>query len=130
VAWPHDGGTGAGVQTNDTIAVIYRKLGLNMLPSHATFLGGGYNTEAGVMVMEERFAGRKLMVAARLFDWFDEYAGYHRKDGKIVKVDDDLMSATRVGIMDLRHARTIERFALHRPAIGPPLARDIDFPLC
>jgi len=32
------------------------------------------------------------------------------KDGKVVKIDDDLMSATRVGLHDLRFARTFENF--------------------
>ena len=31
---------------------------------------------------------------------------YHRKDGRLVKLDDDLISATRYGLMSLRHART------------------------
>jgi hypothetical protein len=31
---------------------------------------------------------------------------FHRKDGKVVKEHDDLMAATRYGIMILRHART------------------------
>ena len=114
VAWPHDGGTGGGVQTNDTIANIYKKLGLNMLPTHATFIDGGYNFEAGITVMEERLAGKKLLVATHLYDWFDEYGGYHRMNGKINKVDDDLMSATRVGCMDLRFAKTVERFHVRR----------------
>src|SRR6185312_845841 len=32
VAWPHDGGKGGSMFSGDTIAVIYKKLGLNMLP--------------------------------------------------------------------------------------------------
>jgi phage terminase large subunit-like protein len=110
VAWPHDGGVGAGVQTNETIAQIYKKLGLNMRLTHATFPDGGYNFEAGITVMEERIAAKKLLVAAHLYDWFDEYGGYHRLDGKVVKVDDDLMSATRVLCMDLRFAKRTEQF--------------------
>jgi phage terminase large subunit-like protein len=112
VAWPHDGGTGAGVQTNDTIATVYKKLGLNLRSTHATFPppDGGYNFEAGVTMMEERFEGKKLLVAAHLFQWFDEYGGYHRENGRVVKVDDDLLSATRVGLMDLRFARTFDKF--------------------
>lgn len=129
-AWPHDGGVGAGVQTNDTIAQIYKKLGLNMLPTHATFPNGGYNTEAGVTLMEERLAAKKLLVAGHLFAWFDEYAGYHRLDGKLVKVDDDLMSATRIGIMDLRRAKTVERFSVIRSSGDPaPIAAGVDFDL-
>ena len=39
-------------------------------------------------------------------DWFDEYRLYHRKDGRVHKEGDDLMSATRYAVMMLRHART------------------------
>jgi len=128
VAWPHDGGTGAGVMTNDTIATSYKKLGLAMRPTHATFPDGGYNFEAGIQIMEERLAGKKLRVAAHLVDWFDEYGGYHRKDGKVVKVDDDLMSATRVGLMDLRYAKTFESFpAMARMGAVSPIAAGTDF---
>ena len=49
------------------------------------------------------YAG-KLKVAKHLGDWFEEFRLYHREDGKIVKVGDDLMSATRYGLMMLRHA--------------------------
>jgi hypothetical protein len=31
---------------------------------------------------------------------------YHRKDGKVVKIDDDLMDATRYALMMKRHAIT------------------------
>ena len=31
---------------------------------------------------------------------------YHREDGKVVKEGDDLMSATRIGLMMLRYAKT------------------------
>jgi hypothetical protein len=102
VAWPHDGGRGAGIITGETVAEIYKKLGLSMRPTHAIFPDGGYNFEAGVTVMEERLASGKLRVAVHLVEWFDEYSGYHRVNGLVNKVDDDLLSATRVGCMDLR----------------------------
>ncbi len=38
--------------------------------------------------------------------WFEEFRMYHRVDGLIVKERDDLMSATRVGVMMLRFAST------------------------
>jgi hypothetical protein len=128
VSWPHDGGTGAGVQTNDTIAAIYKKLGLAMRPTHATFPDGGYNFEAGITMMEERLGGKKLLVAGHLFDWFDEYSGYHRDNGRVVKVDDDLLSATRIGCMDLRFAKTFENFpAMRRLHQTSPIALGTDF---
>jgi hypothetical protein len=36
---------------------------------------------------------------------FDEYVGYHRINNLVHKVDDDLLSAIRVGIMDLKATR-------------------------
>ena len=43
-------------------------------------------------------------VAKHLEDWFEEFRTYHRKDGKVVKLDDDLMAATRYAVMMLRYA--------------------------
>ena len=34
-------------------------------------------------------------------DWFKEFRSYHRKDGKIVPMNDDLMSATRYACMSV-----------------------------
>ena len=50
-------------------------------------------------------AGR-FKVFKYLNDWFDEFRLYHRKDGKVHKEGDDLMSATRYAVMMLRYART------------------------
>lgn len=128
VAWPHDGGKGAGIQTNDTIATTYKKLGMNMRPTHATFKDGGYNFEAGITEMEERLASGRLRVAPHLVEWFDEYQGYHRKDGLVVKVDDDLMSATRVLCMDIRFARAAAEFKQASGYFAPtPIAVGTDF---
>jgi hypothetical protein len=38
-------------------------------------------------------------VFSTLNDWWEEFRMYHRKDGLIVKVRDDLMSATRYAMM-------------------------------
>ena len=48
--------------------------------------------------------------AMRANDWFDEFRLYHRKDGKVHKEGDDLMSATRYAVMMLRHARTAAEY--------------------
>ena len=114
VAWPHDGGKGAGIVTGETIAATYKKLGLAMRGTHATFPDGGYNFEAGITLMDERLSSGKLKVASHLFEWFDEYQGYHRVKGLVHKVDDDLLSATRVLCMDLRFAKPKDQFAAFR----------------
>lgn len=105
VAWPHDGlqhDKGSGEQLAD----IYRKQGLNMLAERATFHDGTNGVEAGVMDMLTRMETRRLRVNRKLSQWFEEFRLYHREDGKLVKERDDLISATRYGIMMLRHAET------------------------
>ena len=119
VAWPHDGGVGGSIVSGDTIAATYKKLGLNMLPKHATFPDRGYNFEAGIADMQNRFSGKpRLLIAAHLHQIFDEYQGYHRVDGLVNKIDDDLLSAIRVLCMDIRHAKTADHFLRSRLSRG------------
>ena len=60
----------------------------------------------------------KFKVFSPLLDWFEEFRLYHRKDGKVVKEGDDLLAATRYGVMMLRFAEMIyrkrERFSRRR----------------
>jgi phage terminase large subunit-like protein len=115
VAWPHDALQHDKGGNCEQIAVQYRKQGVNMLNHHATHPpdpaqnqkegDGGYSLEAGIMDLLNRMQTGRLKVAAHLQDWWEEFRLYHRKDGKIVAVGDDLMSATRVMAMMLRHAK-------------------------
>lgn len=115
VAWPHDGlqhDKGSGEQ----LAEIYRDHGVRMLKHRATHPPaagqeegqGGNSVEAGLLDMLERMQTGRFKVAAHLEDWFQEFRMYHRKDGKIVKIDDDLLSATRYAMMMLRFAKVQE----------------------
>lgn len=102
-AWPHDGlqhDKGSGEQ----LAELYRLQGLELLPERATFDDGSNGVEAGLMDMLDRMQTGRLKVSKHLAEWFDEFRLYHRKDGKVVKERDDLMSATRYAIMMLRFA--------------------------
>jgi phage terminase large subunit-like protein len=105
VAWPHDGAArekGSGEQ----LAAIYKRNGLAMLPTHATHAKtGGFSTEAGIADMLLRFRQGRLKVAKNLYEWKAEFEGYHRKDGLIVKENDDLMSASRIACMQIRSAK-------------------------
>jgi len=67
---------------------------------------GGNGVEAGLMDMLDRMQTGRFKVAAHLQDWWEEFRLYHRDNGKIVKLNDDLLSATRYAIMMLRHAKT------------------------
>ncbi len=106
VAWPHDGGM-TGFGSTETFAATYRKLGLAMLPMHATFKDGGYSFENGIAEMESRFATGRLLIASHLTEFFDEYRGYHRVNNLVHKVDDDLLSAFRVLCMQIRSAKVL-----------------------
>jgi hypothetical protein len=126
VAWPHDGNKREHDGT--VIAAKYRKEGLLMLGKHATFNEGGYSTEAGILDMDQRMQNGKFKVGAHLTDWFDEYHNYHRKDGLIVKVRDDIMSATRIGVMQIRSAKLVPlggKIITRGPDAG--LATGLDF---
>jgi hypothetical protein len=104
-AWPHDGlqhDKGSGEQ----LAAQHAAQGLNMLPKRATFEDGTNGVEAGLFDMLSRMQTGRLKVASHLAEWFDEKRMYHRKAGKVVKVRDDLLSATRYGLMMLREAVT------------------------
>lgn len=109
-SWPHDGlqhDKGSGVQ----LAAQYRQQGLRMLHEHAQYPEEDSDTrvsrtsvEAGLADMLDRMQTGRLKVFDHLNDWFEESRLYHRKDGKVVKEADDLMSATRYLIMMLRYA--------------------------
>lgn len=135
VFWPHDGGRAASVMSGETIAMVYKKLGLMMRPTWAQFTDGSFRFDNGIDEMDRRFATGRLKVASHLSEWFDEYMGYHRDNGLVVKQDDDLMSATRQLVMDIRYAKPPEQFRLaskfRRGGGGTEgnLARDIDFDL-
>lgn len=105
VAWPQDGT--AREKSGEVISGLYKKEGLRMLPDHATFPNGGYSTEAAIEEMLEREATGRLKVAAHLQDYFEERRFYHRKDGLIVKLKDDILSATQKGLMMKRFAKPV-----------------------
>lgn len=120
-AWPHDGlqhDKGSG----EALKEQYKAQGLNMLADKATHPpaqgepegSGGNGVEAGVLDMLDRMQTGRLKVFSNLNDWFQEFRMYHRKDGKIVKLDDDLMSATR-------YANMMKRFAVIKPAPLAPI---------
>jgi phage terminase large subunit-like protein len=112
VAWPRDGlqtdkGSGIG------LAQQYRDQGVNLLPqafTNAMAPGdtgkGNQNIEPGIMSMLHRMEVGKFKVFPHLTEWFKEFRAYHRKEGKIVPVNDDIMSATRYA------SQSLERFGI------------------
>jgi hypothetical protein len=102
-----------------------------MLKTHATFSkeeGGGNSVEAGVSDMLERMREGRLKVFTTCQDWLGEFRMYHRADGQIVKERDDLLSATRYGIMMRRHAKPLNQLG-RRKGTGTKsrMAKGVDF---
>jgi phage terminase large subunit-like protein len=110
VAWPHDGASrqqGTGVQLYKYYQGTPAQPGLVMRPTHAAFPLNNYATEAGVLDILARMREGRFEVAANCTKWLEEARSYHRKNGLIVKLNDDLMSATRQAVMDIRYAKSI-----------------------
>ena len=116
VAWPHDGlNTEKG--TGDELVKAYENEGLNMLSLKATNPPdfrqgqkegeGGNSVEASIMDMYERMETGRFKVFKTCRYFLEEVRTYHRdENAKIVKLRDDVISATRYAHMMLRHART------------------------
>lgn len=128
VAWPQDG-TAREKGSGEPLSKLYQAEGLSMLPDPAMWPDGGNSTEAGILDMQERFASGRLKIAAHLSDFFAEYREYHRKDGQIVKVHDDIMSAVRQIIMAKRFARAVPLGKTKARRGEATQCRDVDFDL-
>ena len=66
---------------------------------------GGNSVEAGVMEMITRFQTKRLKIFENQGKLMEELRMYHRKEGKIVPMNDDVISALRYAVMSLRKAR-------------------------
>ena len=109
VAFPHDGlqhDKGSGIQ----LAQQYRDLGVYMLPDHFTNppaegkLNGNNSIEAGISEMLQRFETGRLQIFESCAETLEEMRLYHRKNGKVVPIKDDLISAMRYAVL------SVERF--------------------
>lgn len=103
-AWPADGlqtEKGSGREQR----AYYKDAGWKMLPDFATWPDGSNGVEAGLYEMRAMMSKGKFKVFRGLRNWFAEFNQYHRDDkGNIVKIRDDLMSATRYAYMMRRLA--------------------------
>lgn len=103
-SWPHDGHNQTLAGAGLPLAKQFGEHGLNMLGKHATYSDGSNAVEAGLMDMLDRMQTGRFKVFSHLEKWFGEFRLYHRDEGRVVKKKDDLMSATRYGVMMLREA--------------------------
>ena len=80
------------------------------------------------MEMQDRMTTGRFKVAAHLSEWFEEFRLYHRKDGQIVKLRDDFLSATRVALMMKRFAKQLPILSGERPKRPKQIQADgVDF---
>lgn len=106
VAWPmdaHQGDRLAGTKIKDH----YAKEGCLMLPTHAQYPDGSNSVWAGITEIQQRALQGKFKVFSTCNEWFEEFRMYHLEDNQIVKVDDDLLDATRYAGMMARMAKTV-----------------------
>lgn len=122
IAWPHDGlaeDKGSGIPLADH----YRKEGLNLLefkfsnpPSEGQKEGqGGNGVEVGLIEMNDRMKSGGLKVFSTCSEFFEEKSTYHRKEGKLIKLNDDCISACRYAIQSLRFAEVEAKPVLYSP---------------
>jgi hypothetical protein len=129
VAWPQDG-TARSKSDGLPLSMQYKKAGALMLPSHATWPDGSVSTEAGIMELQERMATGRFKAAKQLSDFYEEFHMYHRKDGQIVKIKDDILSALRIAVMQKRSGQAVAlggRF--YKRNRGDGIAEGLDFDL-
>lgn len=119
VAWPHDGNN--DMAAGPALAGQYRTAGLKMLKEHATHEAGGNSVEAGLMEMYDRMTTGRWKVFSTCQAWFEEFRLYHRKDGKVVKVLDDTLSASRYAYMMRRFAQVRQAEKLPKVRTFQPL---------
>ena len=67
-------------------------------------LNGNNSVEAGISILLQRMETGRLYIFKSCVSTFEEMRLYHRKNGKVVPIKDDLLSAMRYG------ALSIERF--------------------
>ena len=112
VIWPQDGRQ-ADKGSGKNLTEQYKKEGVNMChdwftnpPQQGMKDGtGGNSVEAGIMEMMTRMQTKRLKIFKNQSKMLEELRMYHRKDGKIVPINDDLISAMRYCIMSLRKTR-------------------------
>ncbi len=111
--WPHDGQQhekGSGLQLSSQ----YRAQGLKLHHENVKFEDGSIQVEPGIMDMLTRMQEGRWKVFATCTKYLEEMGLYHRKDGQIVKLMDDLISASRYALMGKRFAKVVTK----RPAWG------------
>ncbi len=108
IAWPHDGLQRDKGGKGQMIWKQYKGHGARMMKESARILkdkGGAQGSEATATLIYERMILGTFKVFSHLEPFFEQFRFYHRKDGTIVAIKDDILKATMYAMMELRHAR-------------------------
>lgn len=128
VFWPRDGlnkDPHGGMALKDG----YKKHGLRMHSEHAAWPDGSLSTEAGITEWDEREKTGRLKFASHLSELLEERRFYHRKEGMIVKIRDDLLSAIRIFLMSKRFAKVVQLGPVRYQRPAGQIAEGVDFDL-
>jgi terminase large subunit-like protein len=79
---------GRNAVDGERLIEVYGRLGLDLRPADNA-------VSAGIYAVNGRLVSGRLKVFASLSEWFAEYKLYRRQDGKVVKLKDHAMDATR-----------------------------------
>ena len=125
-AWPHDGNRREAYAT-EGVANAYRAAGVNMRHTHFLDPETGTNAiEPGILAMYQGMTGVSTDWTIKVFstchEFLQEVPMYHRsqKDSSIVPVNDDVISAARIGFRSARYAKQEE---VHRQIHVPGVAQ-------
>ena len=108
VAWPHDGmnrDKASGKVLKDQYAQEGVNTMLSMSARYANDKGGPQAQEPVILDVLERMNTGRFKVFSTFTEWFEEFRSYHRKDGKLIAVRDDLLKATFYAVMMKRFAK-------------------------
>lgn len=109
VAWPHDAGT-RDRTSGRPIKNIYAHWGLKMMPEAASLPGlsgvEGRSLEGSIAEIDAREHGQAWFVSQRCRHYFEERRMFHRKNGEIVALREDTLSAARYAYMMRRYFKS------------------------
>lgn len=98
VAWPQDA-TQREHSTGDNVVFQYKKMGLAMMQGHARSQEAGNALWPSITDLLHRLQHGTLKIFANCTMLLEELMSYHHDKGKVVALNDDLISALRYGVM-------------------------------
>ena len=121
VVFPHDIDTtekGSG----KTIRKFYAEAGLTRSLDFKN-MDGSINVESGIFDINQRMRDGRFKVFSTCLEFWREFRLYHRKEGKLVKENDDVMDAVRYGsVMIGRYGTPMSHDFRKKPKVKKSMA--------